>query len=249
MTRICNPCSPRQPNTVAVPNASTSSSLKTPPPFHWLRNFKAGRASGLANSLTFFTQRAGERTTQTNYPSQSAAVLLTSPAFAYGHGVSEALLCSPWHRVGALRSVSSHRRTCKVYLQACPRDVPLLLACLLAAAAAADVCRPLRRRPTVPYYPAGSASTHRLHKWAHFLSAMCVKTGPLDLPNHAADQPPRILLCTPTRPISVSGTPVGSVTPLPRSISQSGARTAKSWCSLTLYYIHRAVLACHWVDV
>jgi hypothetical protein len=131
MTRICNPCSPRQPNTVAVPNASTSSSLKTPPPFHWLRNFKAGRASGLANSLTFFTQRAGERTTQTNYPSQSAAVLLTSPAFAYGHGVSEALLCSPWHRVGALRSVSSHRRTCKVYLQACPRDVPLLLACLL----------------------------------------------------------------------------------------------------------------------
>jgi hypothetical protein len=66
----------------------------------------------------------------------------------------------------ALRSVSSHRRTCKVYLQACPRDVPLFLACLLAAAAAADVCRPLRRRPTVPYYPAGSASTHRLHKWA-----------------------------------------------------------------------------------
>jgi hypothetical protein len=31
----------------------------------------------------------------------------------------------------ALRSVSSHRRTCKVYLQACPRDVPLFLACLL----------------------------------------------------------------------------------------------------------------------
>ena len=128
------------------PNASTSSSLKTPPPFHWLRNFKAGRASGLANSLTFFTQRAGERTTQTNHPSQSAAVLLTSPAFAYGHSMSEALLCSPWHRVGALRSVSSHRRTCKVYLQACPLDV----VALLLAAAAADVCRPLRRRPTVP---------------------------------------------------------------------------------------------------
>jgi hypothetical protein len=151
----------------------------------------------------------------------------------------------------ALRSASSHRRTCKVYLQACPRDVPLFLACLLLLLLllmyAGRFGGGQRYPTTLRGQPALTVCTSG--QWAHVLSAMCVKTGPLDLPNHAADQPPRILLWSPTRPISVSGTPVGSVTPLPRSISQSGARTAKSWCSLTLYYIHRAVLACHWVDV
>ncbi|KAE9380945.1 hypothetical protein N431DRAFT_449681 [Stipitochalara longipes BDJ] len=202
-----------------------------------------GWPSGRPRQLIEFLHPARSRADNADQPSAETGSpqpcyyeqALPCPAFADRGGISEArprphlILAMAARRHAEVRQVAS-----ALYLQCRPAG-PRLCTYLILTLLAAGHFGCSHASPGLP-----RPSQHSPYAYAMW-SCGAAKS--------RCSSAPRCMLFTSPRPISASGTPDGSIKPLPSSAAESQPRTANGEAAVPIYDFQMAVSACDWVEL